>query len=272
MIRLGLPISEHWETITPTIFPDGTSQVYNLKILPKEINGCIIKWNFESEAEFIHIAQLKTLLDKNHNYGTILELPYLPYARQDKEVSNESTFAKKTFCNLLYSLDFKKIITYDVHSNTGYNIMNSELWENRKAEHIHKVIEASNPDVIFYPDGGALDRYSNMFLGYHRTINMLPKAYGTKVREQSTGNILSYEVINHKSLFDKNVLIVDDLCDGGATFIEAAKKLRLLGANNIDLCVSHGIFSKGRSHLTENGIRNIYTTNSLIKNANGFEV
>jgi ribose-phosphate pyrophosphokinase len=69
------------------------------------------------------------------------------------------------------------------------------------------------------------------------------------------------------------VLIVDDICDGGATFIRAARALRAIEPDvEVGLCVTHGIFSKGRQHLLDNGIDKIYTTNSLLKNDGNYEV
>lgn len=40
----------------------------------------------------------------------------------------------------------------------------------------------------------------------------------------------------------------------------------------VDLAVSHGIFSKGKGCLYNAGISNIYTTNSLLRNPEGFKV
>lgn len=268
MIRLKSP-SNDWQIITPTIFPDKTSQVW--KIDMPETKIVIIKWNFESESELIYLAQLVALLGKNNNREIILEIPYLPYARQDKDISNNTTFARDTFLRLLSTMDFIKIITYDIHSDIGFGRPYGRF-ESKKPIHIHQVIKETKPDIIFYPDEGALNRYSRMFLEEKCDLNMLPKAYGEKIRDQLTGTITGYNIENLHDLKGKNILIIDDICDGGATFIEAAKKLLELGANSIDLCVSHGIFSKGKEHLYKNGIRNIYCTNSLIKNNEGYEV
>jgi len=49
-----------------------------------------------------------------------------------------------------------------------------------------------------------------------------------------------------------NILIVDDICDGGATFNQAAQILKEKGAVNLYLYVTHGIFIKGLDLLQEN--------------------
>ena len=49
----------------------------------------------------------------------------------------------------------------------------------------------------------------------------------------------------------KNVLILDDICDGGGTFMLAGKELLKYKPNNLGLCITHGIFSKGVDTLKE---------------------
>jgi len=71
----------------------------------------------------------------------------------------------------------------------------------------------------------------------------------------------------------KDLIIIDDICDGGATFINIAKHFRenygdLKG--KIYLIVTHGIFSKGTTELGQY-FDGIYTTNSY-KNCNQLEL
>jgi len=68
---------------------------------------------------------------------------------------------------------------------------------------------------------------------------------------------------NPEVIKGKDALIVDDICDGGATFIGLAKELLILGANSVSLFVTHGIFRSGTDIIFESGISKIITTNSL---------
>jgi ribose-phosphate pyrophosphokinase len=47
----------------------------------------------------------------------------------------------------------------------------------------------------------------------------------------------------HGDVENEECLIVDDICDGGRTFLEIAKILKARGASSIELYVTHGIFS-----------------------------
>ncbi len=230
--------------IIPTFFPDETSQVWKIDPTFFLTNNNVIRWEFQSEAEFMHLAQLKTLLDLNYGLDTILELPYLPYARQDKEVTNESTFALYPFAALLNSLNFSKVCIFDPH--------NKQLTED-----LINRVEITMPDVKsllkklkalpVYPDAGAAKRYN----APKNTLRC------EKVREPLTGAITGIKVIG--KVRHTNYLIQDDLIDGGRTFIEVAKKLYKKGAKNVYLYGSHGIFSKGLPPLFDAGIRKIFT-------------
>lgn len=256
-----------WQVITPTIFPDGASQIWKIELI-KNISYTV-KWNFEFESELIHVLQLKDLIKKiNPDNFIYLDIPYLPYGRQDKEISVNSTFALHTFLEIISS-NFYAIHIYDVHNP---ETLSEWQYVNKRANHVLDVLKNSKTDIIMFPDEGALKRYTNMFKD-NVTFLQYPKIYGKKVRDQKTGEILSYEIIDElKNSKNRNILIVDDICDGGATFIQATKELKELGASKVNLCVSHGIFSKGKNVLHEAGISNIYTTNSLIKNKDGYEV
>jgi ribose-phosphate pyrophosphokinase len=88
----------------------------------------------------------------------------------------------------------------------------------------------------------------------------------TKVRDIESGKIIRTEVpnlnvtdIDHEFKY----VIVDDICDGGRTFIELAKVIKQRRPNTeIYLIVTHGIFSAGLSEL-KNYFKTIYTTNSV---------
>ena len=60
----------------------------------------------------------------------------------------------------------------------------------------------------------------------------------------------------------RDCLIVDDICDGGRTFIELAKEIRKQTNLPIYLIVTHGIFSAGFEQLNEY-FAGIFCTNSI---------
>ena len=95
--------------------------------------------------------------------------------------------------------------------------------------------------VVICPDAGAEKRIQKLGLPY---------VMATKVRDAKTGNIIATRLFDEDEqgvsrVAGKDTIIVDDICEGGRTFIELAKVLKAHGAATVALYVTHGIFSKG---------------------------
>lgn len=239
--------------VTPTIFPDKTSQVWNIpeKILLTEDT---IIWDFESESELIHVLQLAKLSEYTRKDRPHLIMPFMPYSRQDKPISNTTTFARDIFVNVLKPFFFS-ISSYDIHSKCdGVLSLPVDIC-------IDHAISKANPNVICYPDKGAANREYKTSV---RDIVILEKN-----RDQQTGEILGLKLSDENKMVDlnhKRILIVDDICDGGKTFIEAAKLLKSMGASHVSLYTTHGIYSKGTDILFKNGIDQIFNLTNEVQN------
>ena len=244
------------EEVSPTIFPDGTSQIWQIdqKLF---YQGTHILWQFESESEIFHLAQLVMLIRSHTKDPIILEMPYLPYGRQDKRVNNKETFALSTFAAFLNSLHLGGINTLDAHSFMARDLINN-LIDEFPAEEIGLAVHTSKPDCICYPDAGAKLRYKNHIQYYYD----IPTIYGNKNRDPQTGYITDYEIVSTKEdgwLNGKTILIIDDICDGGMTFKLLSDELYEHHVDTVDLYVTHGIFSKGLETLRDSGIKSIFT-------------
>ena len=180
MIKLGDYV------VTPTIFPDGTSQVWKI---PEEIlnTASMVTWEFENESELSSIIQLSALIAVSTGRQPSLTMPYLIYGRQDKEISNTTTFAKGVIISMLLK-HYNKIITLDQHSSDGLyyraNIISAQ-------PNLRDVLIAVKPDVICYPDLGASNR------GYDKYF--YPVVILDKVRDQLTGEITGLVLLPPRS-------------------------------------------------------------------------
>lgn len=247
-----LQINDKRIEINPTIFPDKTSQIWNIEGFDNisSEDKVFIIWIFEHEAEYIWLLQLIDLL-KIKLSRLKLVIPYMPYARQDKMVNNNLCFSLTTFMKVLTgAIGWNSgLYVLDIHS-LGFHNVNYDLINTIPFDKIKSVINEKKINVVLYPDEGAFIRYNccSSFLGSHCI----------KERDQQTGRIISLQ-IPAADFKNKRVLIVDDICDGGATFIEIARQLKEKQVASIDLYVTHGIFSKGKQILLDAGINEIHT-------------
>jgi hypothetical protein len=106
-------------------------------------------------------------------------------------------------------------------------------------------------DLLIFPDESARTRYAN--------VNK-PGITCEKHRDQETSKILSHVIPNLPSHV-KKVLVLDDLCDGGATFINVADVLP--EGVKADLFVFHGVFSNAAPIRLFTKYDNIIVSNSL---------
>ena len=183
-------------------------------------------------------------------------MPYVPYARQDRAMVSGDAFSLKVFANILNSLKFDCVEIIDPHSDvTPALIDNVFVIEQHKCYVLESLGGAY--DAIVSPDGGALKKIFKAA----KVLNVSFVIEASKNRDVVTGAITSTSFIGDVS--GKKLLIVDDICDGVFTFIKLAEVLKAGGAKQVDLYVTHGIFSKGIEVLTP-FIDNVYCQYSWI--------
>lgn len=233
------------------VFSAGEIQV---RIPPlKGYESVLIESRYPTSQDIMEIVLTLDAINNSEGYeGSVtLFLPYLPYSRQDRVCYPGEAFSLYAFARVL-STQLRpkdKIITWDVHSNVSINKF-SNLCNITADSLITKLlkkegIEIDSSTVVVSPDKGAINR-ANLVA---EAIGAATVIYGEKIRNPEDGKILGITVSDTEGgepfILGKKVLIVDDICDGGRTFIELAKVLRDSGAQEITLYVTHGIFSKG---------------------------
>ena len=193
-----------------------------------------------------------------HNPKICLSIPYFPYARQDKISEKGEALSLKVICNLINAQNYDTIIINDVHSDTTKALLNTHVIFIEQHDLVNAIFDkfSIKVDALVSPDFGASKKIYKLASDLDIPVIQANKARDTK------GTIIRTEVYCD-DLTDKDVLIVDDIADGGRTFIELAKVLQEKNVRSIGLYVTHGIFSKGLEPLFEAGINKIYTTDSF---------
>jgi len=207
-------------------------QLNNLSI----INSIIIETDLSSSDDII----LLCLMADYFTCEKQLVLLYTPYARQDRKTSPEEPFSFKTIARLINSCGFKHVIVIDPHSDVTPALIENCVVRRR----VDIVGEISEDSIIVSPDAGAMKANNEVAkkLGLRHIV-------ATKVRDVSTGEITSTQVHTDINLKGEKLIILDDICDGGRTFIELAKVLRTYEPKSIELAVTVGIYSKGKEVL-----------------------
>lgn len=199
------------------------------------------------------------------NREIILVVPYFLGARSDRKFQEGGVnYLKQVICPIINSLNFTAVITIDPHSdvleaclNNFEKINNFTLVDDALS---YLIGEGEEDQVVLVsPDAGA---YKKVF-DVAKKFKIEKIITATKIRDLKTGSILRTEIPvldQHNKL---KYVIVDDICDGGRTFVELAKAIKASRPTaEIYLIVTHGIFSAGFDELSKY-FNNIYTTNSV---------
>jgi len=251
-----------------------------------EVNICIPPGFYYNMDEFIHIeincrisnsvgvmALLllnNALLQESLKCLITLNLGYIPYGRQDRVCNKGEAFSSCVFSQLLNSLNVNKINTLDPHSAVSTKFIDNDMFINSQEDmiirfpslHKHYPKHPTRELIFVSPDKGAKQKT----IDAAKALGIREVIQGHKVRDPKTGELTGFTYKG--DVKGKHLLIVDDICDGGGTFIGLVKELWKGEPLQIDLYVSHGIFSKGVDILFESGISNIYTTDTV---ANGLQ-
>lgn len=180
-----------------------------------------------------------------------LVIPFVPGARQDRlNDTGDYLFTAKSVAKEVNARGFQRVTILDPHSEVIAGLI-----DRCRVVHAHECVMPSiEYTAIVSPDAGAEKR-----AGAVARRMRLPLLHGWKTRDVETGAISGFGL--EPSDVTGRVLVVDDICDGGGTFVGLAEVLhkRFLKA---DLYVTHGIFSQGTQRLLGHYM-NIYCTDSV---------
>lgn len=186
-----------------------------------------------------------------------LFIPYFPAARQDRVMVPGEPLSVKVYADMINAMALASVTIFDPHSEVTPALLNNCVTISNH-EFIKQVIgKIGNEVKLISPDGGALKKIYKVseFLGGTEVVEC------SKSRDVKTGKLSGFKVYS-EDLAGADCLIVDDICDGGGTFIGLAEALKAKNAGKLYLAVSHGIFSKG-FEVFDSYFEQIFTTDSI---------
>lgn len=188
-------------------------------------------------------------------------IPYIPYARQDRVMVPGEPLSIKVFAGIINQLQVNKVKVFDAHSDVSVALLDRciHIPNHDMVKYFLKELALTDYTLVS-PDLGAYKKVDKLAqkLNYKGEI-----ATGIKVRDLATGEIIKSDVTT-SDLNGKACVVVDDICDGGRTFIELASALKAKNAGPLYFICSHGIFSHNAlERLKEAGYTNVCATNSI---------
>ena len=206
-----------------------------------------------SSVDELVLAALFAQVGHSRQQPFVLLLPYLPAARSDR---GEPTGAI-VYSDLIRSMNPQQVIGIDPHSPVIEQFMAPKLTALDPTPLVVRVLRDTSRayDAIIAPDKGAVDR-----AGAVADALGVPLLTANKHRDFETGKITDISIDGAEDY--GSYLVVDDICDGGGTFMGLAQALgKNTGGPRLGLWVTHGVFSGNAGFLRKYYDR-IYTTDS----------
>jgi ribose-phosphate pyrophosphokinase len=248
------------KVITEATFPDGEKNIFGFSVggvLLKDYVFDTLVWKWEGDEDIITLMLLK----KCYPAFRDLKILYLPYSREDRDISGGSRCSLRYICEFIAGLGFATIKVVDPHSDLALAYLGENAYSIYPKLELKGAIDFCDHEkyVVMFPDAGAQKRYGKVW-------DEFPQIVGTKTRDFATGKITGYAIANGDLADNAFVIIVDDLCSYGGTFVAAGKALLPYRPRWIYLVVTHcedSIF-EGDIFKDNSPIDKVFTTNSLL--------
>ena len=186
-----------------------------------------------------------------------LVLPYFPGARQDRVMVPGEPLTVKVYADFVNALALDAVTIYDPHSSVAPALLDRVRVVDNVGFAGAVLRQLPAETVLVAPDAGAQKKV------YHVAAALGGRAVveAGKRRDVRTGALSGFHVYAD-ALAGAPCLVLDDICDGGGTFLGLAGALRDAGAGDLYLAVSHGIFSRGLDALA-GAYRRVYCTDAF---------
>lgn len=271
-------------------FPDGQKQVKIIK--PIDIfhtDSFNIKYPIQIKARLNNFKDLELIICATKSLRELgvkyihLYTPYFLGSRSDRKFEEGSNnYLKDVICPIINSLGVNSVTVMDPHSDVLEACLNNfKKVDNREVvrgaipsfftNEKGNVYEYFNTNcVLISPDAGANKKVFKVAEQINYTGDIITCSKSRDVNGKLTRTVVplvesdssGYSMQYIGNCDEKDFIIIDDICDGGATFINIAKELKHQEIKGkIYLIITHGIFSKGFKELNKY-FDGIYCTNS----------
>ena len=241
------------------IFPDGESKI---TVIGKPKNDKVVVVQSTYPPVDSNLMQALSLVSKarKHSSQVYVVIPYLGYARQDKEFLPGEVVTMSIVANMLKAVGATKVIVVDIHSKMALNhfripaVNVSAISELVK---YFKKLKLKDPLVVS-PDLGGIER-ARSFANLFGTKFIALKKY----RDRKTGKV-EIKSANQKQVAGRDLVLVDDMISTGGSIVKAAEFLKKQRCRNIYVACTHALLvGDAEKRIKKAGVSKIVSTNTI---------
>ena len=238
-------------------FADGEFEVS----FEESIRGCevyLVQSTFPNSDNLMELMLMIDAAKRASAKSIIAVMPYFGWARQDRKDKPRVSIAAKLVADLLMTAGVNRVITMDLHADQiqgFFNVPVDHLYASSVFIPYIQSLDLENM-VIATPDVGGAKRANS----YAKYLD-LPLVLCHKQRAKANV-VANMTVIG--DVKDKNVILIDDMCDTAGTIVKAAALMMENGAKSVRALCSHAIMSDpATQRVEESPLSEMIFTNSI---------
>jgi ribose-phosphate pyrophosphokinase len=222
--------------ITIQRFSDGEIQpVFNESIRGDVV--FLIQSTFSPAENLMELLLMIDAARRASAYKVIAVIPYYGYARQDRKDRPRVAIGSKLVANMLVAAGADRVITMDLHAPQiqGYFDIPVDHLDS-SAIFIPYIEQLRLENLTFAaPDVGSANRIREIATYFNAEMVICDK------HRKRANEISSMVVIG--DVTDRDVVLIDDICDTGGTLAKAAGLLKEKGARSVRALCTHPVLS-----------------------------
>ena len=241
------------------VFPDGESKITLIGKISKKKSIVLQSIYPPVDTNLVQVLSLITKAKENSS-EVIAVIPYMGYARQDREFLPGEIVTMKVLGKLFKSAGASKIIVVDIHSSIGlkhFSIKTKNVTAIPDLVGFFKKLSLKNPLVVS-PDQGGKERAKEFAKEFNSDYIALEKT-----RDKKTGKV-KIKTKNLEEVENRDLILVDDIISTGGSIIKATQFLKKQKCKRIYVACTHALLmNDAEKKIKKAGVTSIISTNTI---------
>ena len=243
------------------VFPDGESKITLIGKISKKKSIVLQSIYPPVDTNLVQVLSLITKAKENSS-EVIAVIPYMGYARQDREFLPGEIVTMKVLGKLFKSAGASKIIVVDIHSSIGlkhFSIKTKNVTAIPDLVGFFKKLSLKNPLVVS-PDQGGKERAKAFAKEFGLEFIALQKK-----RDRKTGKV-QIKTKNATEVNGRDLILVDDMISTGGSIINATQFLKKQKCKKVYVACTHALLmNNAEKKIRKAGITKIISANTIAK-------
>ena len=241
------------------LFPDGESKI-TLSKIPKSDHVVVVQSTYPPVDTNLFQALSLISHSKQFSPKVTLVIPYMGYARQDREFLPGEIVSMKVMAKLFKAVGVTNLIVVDVHSLIGlkyFKIKKQNVSAIPDLAAYFKRLKLKDT-IVVSPDQGGKER-AKIFAENLKVERIAL----SKKRDRRTGKV---KIVNSKlnQVVGRDLILVDDMISTGGSIIKAAEFLKKQKCGKIYVACTHALLiNNAEKRIKKAGVTQIISTNTI---------